>query len=106
MSMYSLTIIRENMDLQEILTNHMLWLADSSTGCKADLQGADLRVADLQGADLRWADLRVADLRWANMQGANLQVADLRGANLRWANMQGANMQGAKILIGNKEIIL
>jgi len=81
MSMYSLTIIGENMDLQEILTNHMLWLADSSTGCKADLQGADLRVADLQGADLR-------------------------GANLRWANMQGANMQGAKILIGNKEIIL
>ena len=91
MSMYSLTIIRENMDLQEILTNHMLWLADSSTGCKADLQGADLRVADLQGANLR---------------GANMQGADLRGANLRWANMQGANMQGAKILIGNKEIIL
>ena len=55
------------MDLTHILEQHALWLADPSTGKRADLQGADLREANLQGTDLRWADLREADLQGANL---------------------------------------
>lgn len=58
------------MDLQKILSEHAEWLADPSTGARADLQGANLRGAYLLNTDLRNADL----------QGAYLLNADLRGA--------------------------
>ena len=68
-------------ELQKILVDHALWLADNSTGKKADLSGADLRGAGLSVADLRGADLRGADLRGADLRGADLYGADLRGAD-------------------------
>ena len=51
--------------LEEILKNHKHWInedIESWKDMKANLRGADLRVADLYGADLRVADLRGADL--------------------------------------------
>ena len=56
-----------NNELQSVLSNHKLWLADSSQGERADLRGADLRGADLIGANLTGA----------NLTGANLTGADL-----------------------------
>lgn len=38
-------------DLQKILDDHKLWLADPTQGKRADLTGANLRGADLTGAD-------------------------------------------------------
>ena len=75
------------MNLKPILEQHALWLADPSTGKRANLQGADLRWADLREADLRWANLQGTDLRWAD-----LREADLQGADLRWANLRGADL--------------
>jgi len=75
------------MNLKPILEQHALWLADPSTGKRANLQGADLRWTDLREADLRWANLQGADLRWAD-----LREADLQGADLRWANLRGADL--------------
>jgi len=85
------------MNLKPILEQHALWLADPSTGKRANLQGANLRWADLQGANLREADLQGADLRWANLRGADLQGADLQEADLQGANLRGADLRGADL---------
>ncbi len=66
------------MNLQEILANHIKWLADCNAGEKADLRDNDLHDSNLSGANLRGADLSGADLR-----GADLRGADLRGANVK-----------------------
>jgi hypothetical protein len=94
------------LELTDILTAHRLWMADPTTGqradlrsadlCGADLCGADLRSADLRGADLCGADLCGANLRRANLRGADLRSADLRGANLRGADLRGADLRGAR----------
>ena len=81
------------MNLQKILSEHAKWLADPSTGARADLQGANLR-----GAYLLNTDLRNANLQGANLQGADLLNANLQGANLQGANLQGADLQGAYLL--------
>ncbi len=83
------------MDLQKILSEHAKWLADPSTGARADLQNADLRYANLRYANLPGADLRDADLRNANLLNTDLRNADLQGAYLLNADLQGANLQGA-----------
>ena len=70
------------MNIQEVLAKHKKWIADEEGGQRADLKGADLRVADLKGADLRGADLRDAYLK-----GADLRDADLKGANLQRADL-------------------
>ena len=98
-------MIKEELD--KILADHKLWLADNTKGKRADLRGADLRGADLLGADLRGADLEGADLQSANLQGADLRYADLRGADLRradlrwadlrWADLQSADLHGANL---------
>lgn len=99
-------------NLNEILEKHLKWINDENGGERANLSGADLRIANLSGADLRVANLRVANLRGAdlrradlcgadlcgaNLRGANLYGADLRGANLSEADLRGANLSGAKI---------
>ena len=75
--------------LQDILTQHQLWLNNES-GKRADLRNADLRGADLRDANLSGADLRGADLLSANLRDANLSDADLSDANLRDANLSDA----------------
>ena len=54
--------------------------------------GGDLAHTNLSRADLFGANLRVANLRNANLSGADLGVAKLRGANLSNANLSGANL--------------
>ena len=78
--------------LKEILEKHKMWLNGEEGGEKADLRGADLRLANLSEANLRGANLSEADLRGANLIGANLRGADLRGADLREADLRGANL--------------
>ena len=56
--------------LKDIIALHRLWLEDSSTGARANLQGADLQGANLQGANLREANLRGASLCDTDMSGA------------------------------------
>jgi hypothetical protein len=88
--------------LTDILTAHRLWMADPTTGQRADLRSADLCGADLCGANLRGAELQHANLwnanLWnANLEGANLWGANLRGANLWIANLWNANLWGANL---------
>ena len=93
--------------LARILADHAAWFADSTTGCRADLRGANLGGANLEGAnlgganlrgaDLGGADLGGADLRGANLEGANLEGANLRGADLRSADLRSANLWGADL---------
>ena len=91
------------LNIEKILSDHRLWLADKKTGARADLNGADLNGANLIGADLSGADLSKANLRWANLSWADLREADLREANFIGADLFGAVLSGADIrwAIGN-----
>ena len=83
--------------LNEIISNHKLWLMDESNGIRADLSGANLRYANLYGDDLRYADLSGADLYGAYIEGANLRGANLSGANLRNTNLSSANLRNTNL---------
>lgn len=84
-------------ELNEIISNHKLWLMDESNGIRADLSGANLRYANLYGDDLRYADLSGADLYGAYIEGANLRGANLSGANLRNTNLSSANLRNTNL---------
>ena len=58
-----------NNELQSVLSNHKLWLADSSQGERADLREVDLRRANLTGANLTGANLTRADLTEEKVDG-------------------------------------
>ena len=91
-------------ELQDVLSQHALWLKSSGQEGKradlsrADLSRADLRVANLSGADLSYANLRGADLYGAVLCDADLRVTDLRGANLRDAVLEKENANLRKAL--------
>ena len=70
-----------NLELEDILKKHSLWLTGDPNGVRADLRGADLRGADLSGA---------------NLYMTNLSGADLSGADLSWADLSGADLSGSK----------
>jgi hypothetical protein len=82
----------------------------------AALQGAALQGADLQGADLRAAHLGKANLSRAKLDGASMSYAELRFANLEYASLWRADLQGAdiswagihgaKIILGNRNVLL
>jgi len=76
-----------DMNLEDTLKQHEIWLLNDSKGTKANLSGANLSGANLSGANLSGA----------NLSGANLSGADLSGANLRGANLSGANLSGADL---------
>lgn len=84
-------------ELNEIISNHKLWLMDESNGIRADLSGANLRYANLYGDDLSGADLSGADLYCAYIEGANLGYANLSGANLRNTNLSSANLRNTNL---------
>jgi len=98
-------------ELKSILSKHKEWLADSTTGERAnlrcanlsyaDLRSANLRSADLSCANLSYADLRSADLRCANLSYADLRSADLRCADLRSADLSCANLSYANLSCAN-----
>jgi hypothetical protein len=85
------------LNLPEILAFHAQWLADPTTGQRANLVGANLVGANLFGANLFGANLFGANLDGANLFGANLVRANLDGANLVDANLFGANLFGANL---------
>ena len=89
------------LNLPEILAAHAQWLADPTTGQRANLTGADLSWADLTGADLTGANLIKADLIKANLTGARLSWANLAEARLSWANLTRANLAGANLTGAN-----
>ena len=84
-------------ELNEIVASHGRWLADNTTGERANLRDANLRDANLCDADLCDANLCSADLRDADLRNANLRGADLCGADLRNANLCGADLRGADL---------
>jgi len=91
-----------SINLSEILASHAKWLADTATGDRADLSGANLSGATLSGANLSGATLSGAtlsgaNLSWANLSGANLSGANLSGANLSWATLSRADLSGATL---------
>ena len=98
-------------ELNEIVASHGRWLADNTTGeradlccadlCDANLSDANLSDANLRGADLSRADLSHADLCRADLCDANLCDADLSHADLRGANLCGANLRGADLCDAN-----
>ena len=84
-------------ELNEIVASHGRWLADNTTGERANLRGANLRGANLCDANLCDANLRRANLCDANLRGANLYDADLRDADLCDANLRDADLCGADL---------
>jgi uncharacterized protein YjbI with pentapeptide repeats len=64
-------------EIKNILDQHANWLADHTTGKRANLTGANLT-----GAYLPDADRTVADLTGAYLFCSNLTDANLTGVNL------------------------
>jgi uncharacterized protein YjbI with pentapeptide repeats len=84
-------------NISETLRLHELWLANDSTGIRANLSGANLSGANLSDANLSDADLSSANLSGANLCGANLCGANLSGANLSDANLSDADLSSANL---------
>ena len=64
--------------LNEVIASHGRWLADNTTGERANLRDANLRDANLRNADLCDADLRNANLCGADLRGADLPAIILQ----------------------------
>ena len=86
----------EQVEIQEILDSHQLWLKGDG-GERADLYGANLCRANLSGADLYGANLSGANLSGANLCRANLSGADLSETDLCRADLSGADLSGANL---------
>ncbi len=109
-------------ELNEVIRLHKLWLDDDPAGkpatlweadlCRTNLKGAalrkadirftDLRAANLTQTDFRYADLRFTDFRNAtgfriNLESADLECADLRAVDFRDANLRRALLHDAKL---------
>ena len=78
----------KQIELNEILRKHKLWLDGDEGGVKADL-----REANLVGAKLNLSNLTMTNSLRANFELANLSSAKLVGANLRLANFCGADFK-------------
>ena len=84
-------------NISETLRLHELWLANDSTGIRANLSGANLSGANLYSANLSSANLCGANLSDADLSGANLSGAILCGADLSGVNLSGAILCGANL---------
>ena len=82
--------------LLKILAQHSLWLADRSTGKRADFTNMNLHCAKLQSADLREAIFSGANVKQTNFTDANLT-----GAVFIEANASGALFVRADITRAN-----
>ena len=92
-----------NIELQNVLKKHQLWLDGEPGGERANLSGVNLREANLEGANLEGANLERANLEEANLEGANLFDAKLAGADLRRANLFEANLRRANLFEADLE---
>ena len=73
------------MDIKQIIADHAKWLANPTTGRRANLAHANLAHANLA---------------YANLAGANLAYANLAGASLDHASLDDANLAGATLPAG------
>jgi len=87
----------DQVQINQILEDHQVWLNDNTKGKRADLQEADLYRENFRGANLQEANFHKANLQGAYLIGANLQGADLRNADLRNADLRWANLESAKL---------
>ena len=93
-------------ELNEIVASHGRWLADNTTGARADLSCVNLRDANLRGSDLSGADLSGSDLSSADLSGSDLSGADLSGADLSSADLSGANLRDANLRSANLPFVI
>ena len=89
--------------IKQIIADHAEWLANPTTGRRANLVRANLVRANLDHANLAGANLDHANLDHANLVGANLDHANLDHANLAYANLDRANLLGANLAHANLE---
>ena len=89
------------MDIQKILTDHAKWLANPTTGRRANLDDAILVRANLDCANLDYANLAGASLVRASLAHANLAYANLYHANLAHANLAHASLAHANLYHAN-----
>ena len=83
--------------IKQIIADHAEWLANPTTGRRANLVRANLVRANLDHANLDHANLVGANLDHANLDHANLAYANLDRANLIGANLAHANLAGASL---------
>ena len=74
-----------HVDIKQIIADHAKWLANPTTGRRANLAHANLAHANLA---------------YANLAGANLAYANLAGASLDHASLDDANLAGATLPAG------
>jgi len=80
------TLKPKKMDLQQILTNHLLWLSSNgSKGARANFFRANLPNAHFPGGDISTA----------NFSGSNFDSAILTDANLIGYNLSNTNFRAA-----------
>lgn len=89
-------------EFETIMSDHELWLSDSSKGKRADLCDLTLKKHKLAGRNFSQArmsgvNLIDADLRGTNFTDAILDNADFHGANLRNAILSGADFTRANL---------
>ena len=97
--------------VNEIVSEHKLWLrgrrdakcADLSYARLAyiDLSGVNLSHANLKGVSLRHANLSYSDFVEANLEDADLSRADLRCSDFEYANLSGANLVDSNLKFAN-----
>ena len=82
-------------------------MRSTESGWRADLTGADLRMAHLAGADLTGANLRMAHLAGADLTRANLMRAHLADADLtrvdlmNWVHLTRRDLTRADLASAN-----
>lgn len=110
------------LELNEVLTRHEMWLDCVPGGKQADLTGqnlcgltfkkrikniilvnAEMRRANFENCDLTEADMRYANLRESRFLNATLKNVDLQHADLSGADMDCVNLNLAKLM--NAELI-
>ena len=71
-----------HVDIKQIIADHAKWLANPTTGRRANLAHANLA-----HANLAYANLYHANLDHANLEGANLDRVSFTGASLNGATL-------------------
>lgn len=85
-------------DLQEALVDHRLWVdTGGKEGSVMSIDHADLRDSDLEGVDLSRCGLRFASFKNANCKQAVLRRCDLTAADFVDSNLESANLAASRL---------
>ena len=95
-------------EFEKIMSEHELWLTDSSKGKRADLCDLSLIKHKLAGrnfsrARMSGVNLFKADLRGCNFSEAELQEAELNSTDLRNSVLSGADLGRANLCFSNMD---